>query len=119
MAAYKFYVLTAVVIKSSVFWDITPCGPFKVNPRFGETYLRFLLFHAVFLLGLLFNHEDVGDMFSETSIDYAALYRRRWNPSYGSMYRILKFIAFKETAIFHKCRIYHSTQITVFDPYLL
>jgi hypothetical protein len=30
-------VLTAVVMKTSTFWDITPCNPLKVNRRFGET----------------------------------------------------------------------------------
>jgi hypothetical protein len=34
-----FEVLTAVVIKSTIFWDITPCGPLKANWRFGGTYL--------------------------------------------------------------------------------
>jgi hypothetical protein len=29
---------TAVVMKSAVFWDITPCSPLKVNRRFGGTY---------------------------------------------------------------------------------
>jgi hypothetical protein len=24
-------------MKSSIFWDITPCGPLKVNLRFGGT----------------------------------------------------------------------------------
>jgi hypothetical protein len=33
-----FEVLTAVVMKSSVFWDITPCSPLKVNRHFGGTY---------------------------------------------------------------------------------
>jgi hypothetical protein len=33
-----FEVLTAVVMKISIFWDITPCSPLKVNRRFGETY---------------------------------------------------------------------------------
>jgi hypothetical protein len=33
-----FEVLTAVVMKSSVFWDITPCSPLKVNRCFGGTY---------------------------------------------------------------------------------
>jgi hypothetical protein len=33
-----FAVLTAVVMKSSIFWDITPCSPFQVNRRFGGTY---------------------------------------------------------------------------------
>jgi hypothetical protein len=31
-------VLTTVVIKSTIFWDITPCSPFKVNQRLGGTY---------------------------------------------------------------------------------
>jgi hypothetical protein len=30
--------LTAVVMKSSIFWDITRCSPFQVNRRFGGTY---------------------------------------------------------------------------------
>jgi hypothetical protein len=25
-------------MKSSTFWDITPCSPLKVNQRFGGTY---------------------------------------------------------------------------------
>jgi hypothetical protein len=33
-----FYVLIAVVMKSTIFWDITPCSPLKVNRRFGGTY---------------------------------------------------------------------------------
>jgi hypothetical protein len=33
-----FEVITAVVMKSSVFWDITPCGPLKVNRHFGGTF---------------------------------------------------------------------------------
>jgi hypothetical protein len=32
-----FEVFTAVVVKSSVFWDITSCSLLKVNRRFGET----------------------------------------------------------------------------------
>jgi hypothetical protein len=31
----SFEVLTAVVVKGSVFWDITPYTPLKVNRRFG------------------------------------------------------------------------------------
>jgi hypothetical protein len=30
--------LTAVVMKTSMFCDITPCSPLKVDRRFGETY---------------------------------------------------------------------------------
>jgi hypothetical protein len=32
-----FEVLTPVLMKSSVFWHITPCSPLKMNRRFGET----------------------------------------------------------------------------------
>jgi hypothetical protein len=34
----RFEVLKAVVMKSPIFWDIRPCGPSKVNRRFGGTY---------------------------------------------------------------------------------
>jgi hypothetical protein len=37
-----FEVLTAVVMKSTIFWDITPCSPLSVNRRFGGTYLLHL-----------------------------------------------------------------------------
>jgi hypothetical protein len=32
-----FEVLTAVVMKSIIFWHITPCSPLSVNQRFGGT----------------------------------------------------------------------------------
>jgi hypothetical protein len=35
-----FEVHTAVVMKSSIFWNITPCSPLKVNWRFGGTRSR-------------------------------------------------------------------------------
>jgi hypothetical protein len=31
-----------VVIKSTIFWDRTPCSPLKVNRRFGGTYRLYL-----------------------------------------------------------------------------
>jgi hypothetical protein len=68
--------------KSSIFWDITPCSPLKVNRSFGETRCLHLqerrtsqarnqheaggkhsLLHADFLLGLFFDPEDGGDVF--------------------------------------------------------
>jgi hypothetical protein len=33
-----FAVLTAVVMKSTIFWNITPCSPLRVNRRFGGTH---------------------------------------------------------------------------------
>jgi hypothetical protein len=35
-------VLTAVVMKSTIFWNITPCSPVSVNHRFGGTYCHLL-----------------------------------------------------------------------------
>jgi hypothetical protein len=34
----KDEILTAVTMRSSIFWDITPCSPLKVNRRFGGTH---------------------------------------------------------------------------------
>jgi hypothetical protein len=34
----EFEVCTAVIMKSTIFWDITPCSPLKVNRRFGGVY---------------------------------------------------------------------------------
>jgi hypothetical protein len=33
-----FEVLTAVFMKSIIFWDMTPCSPLSANRRFGGTY---------------------------------------------------------------------------------
>jgi hypothetical protein len=37
MKCVGFEVLTAVVVKSCIFWDVTPCSPLKLNRRFGGT----------------------------------------------------------------------------------
>jgi hypothetical protein len=37
-----FEVFTAVVMKSIVFWDMTPCSPLSFNRRFGGTYHLYL-----------------------------------------------------------------------------
>jgi hypothetical protein len=77
-------VLTVAVMSSTIFWDIMPYSPLKVNRRFrgasqnrnisqarnqretrwkAEPPLLATCFHAGFLLGLFFNPEDGGDMF--------------------------------------------------------
>jgi hypothetical protein len=33
----RFEILTAAVMKSTIFWNITPCSPLSVNRRFGGT----------------------------------------------------------------------------------
>jgi hypothetical protein len=63
-------------MKSSIFWDITPLSPLKVNRRFGGTYLLHLRGRRISearnrreegskscLLDLFFKPEDGGDMF--------------------------------------------------------
>jgi hypothetical protein len=75
-------VLTAVVMKSSIFWDIKLCSPLKYNRRFGGT-CRLLPqsiritqgtrnqhkskwqaeIHVGFLLALFIDPEDGGDIF--------------------------------------------------------
>jgi hypothetical protein len=49
-------IFTAVVMKDSNLWDITPC-PLKVNVC--------CLLHAGFLLDILLNSEDGGGMFPQ------------------------------------------------------
>jgi hypothetical protein len=77
-----FEVSTAVIMKSTIFCDITPCSVSSVNGRFGETYRP----PAGLLLNLFFDPEDGGDMFLQNvgcnSTDYTASYRRRWYSSY-------------------------------------
>jgi hypothetical protein len=46
-----FEVLTAVVVKCTIFWDITPCNLLCVNRSFGRTST---CFHSAFLLNLFF-----------------------------------------------------------------
>jgi hypothetical protein len=57
IADIGYDVLTAVVMKSYIFWDITPRSPLKVNQ-----YFHTICF-ARFLLGLFFNPECGGNMF--------------------------------------------------------
>jgi hypothetical protein len=57
IADVGYEVLTAVVMKSYILWDITACSALKV-------YRCFLtIFFARFLLGLFFDPEDGCDMF--------------------------------------------------------
>jgi hypothetical protein len=82
----------SAVVTMSVFWDITLCSPLKINRRFGLTCRlhfedrrsrAFFIFHADFLLGILFDPEDGGDIFLRNFgrflMDYTALYPRRLN----------------------------------------
>jgi hypothetical protein len=61
----KFYsvgseFLTAVVMESSIFWDITPCRISQAASR--KSSVSYLLYVG-FLLGLFFDSENGGEMF--------------------------------------------------------
>jgi hypothetical protein len=65
-----FEVFTAVVMKSIIFWDMTPCSPLSVNRRFGGTYRLHLQGRRnkfskkpASKQVALFDPEDGGDMF--------------------------------------------------------
>jgi hypothetical protein len=85
-----FEVLTEMVVQSFVL-GYNAVLSLKFNWHFGATCSFHLqgfaccLLHASFLLGLLFNHEDGGDMFLRNigwlSTDYAALYPRGRHPA--------------------------------------
>jgi hypothetical protein len=64
------------LLKSTIFWDTTPCNQLKINRRFGGIYglhlqgqkqqnrtLFSTCFQAGFLLGLFFNPEYGGNMY--------------------------------------------------------
>jgi hypothetical protein len=70
-----FKVLTAVVMKNYIFWNITPCSPVKVNRRLraacpsssGSKSVPSKKAAWHFLLGLLFDPEDGSNMFLRLS----------------------------------------------------
>jgi hypothetical protein len=90
-----FEVFTAVVMKSIIFWDVTPCSLLRCNRRFGETYRLYLQGRRKFqqepaskqvasillLAEIFFDPEDGGDMFlrnvGSISTDYTASHPRR------------------------------------------
>jgi hypothetical protein len=70
----RFAVLTAVGMKSYIFWDITPFNPLKVNRGFGGT-CRFhlhlsLAFTQVSYLGYFSTLKMEATCYSKTSVDF-------------------------------------------------
>jgi hypothetical protein len=65
MCPVGFEVLTEVVMKISIFWDITPCNLLKDNRRFRGMSCGSVCYpiHAGFFRGLFFDPEDGGDRF--------------------------------------------------------
>jgi hypothetical protein len=80
-------VLTAVVMKTSIFWDIIPCSPLKANQIFEGTSLpstesKEKRNKRKILWQMGFDPEDGGDMLlwnvGWLPTDHAALYPRKW-----------------------------------------
>jgi hypothetical protein len=85
----KFEVLTAVVMKSSIFWDISPCSPLKIYRRFGGAELFATCFILVPFLADSFTLKMEATCFSEKSV-YFQRTKRRYIPCY---YLIAHFCA--------------------------
>jgi hypothetical protein len=58
-----FEVFTAVIMKSSVLWDIMPCSPLKAKQETSVEQVASKTLPTGFLLGLFFTPQDGGDMF--------------------------------------------------------
>jgi hypothetical protein len=71
-----FEVLKAVVLKSSIFWDITPCSPLKANRRLGGTYRIHL--HSRRIRQERGQHDEGSNKTSssETSVEFQRSIRR-------------------------------------------
>jgi hypothetical protein len=74
-----FEVLTAVIMKSTIFWNITPCIPLSVNRRFGETY-RLHLLSRWFLAQLIFSAMKMEAICSSETLVATQRTTRRYNP---------------------------------------
>jgi hypothetical protein len=108
-----FETLTAVVMKSSIFWVITPCGPLEVNRRFGATsrlHIQYqkkpsYLLQAGFSLGIFFDSEVGEDMILRNARlcpNYRVLPSRR---PYSQLIIILKTLE-TDCLIAHVCKIF-------------
>jgi hypothetical protein len=90
----RFEVLTAAVMKSSIFWYTRPCNPFKVSRCFGGTRLlhlqggriseagtlsatRFMLCSSILKMGVTCS--------SKTSVDFQRT-KQSYNPGDNSPY---------------------------------
>jgi hypothetical protein len=67
-----FEVLTAVVMKGTIFWDVTPFSPLSANRRFGGTYRLHLkgrkISRARNQRESTCHPEDGGDMFFQNGL---------------------------------------------------
>jgi hypothetical protein len=73
---------TISTLKSTTFWDITPCSPLKVNRIFEGTYRSACHLSPWYLVRLFFDPEDGGDMFLRKLVDFKRT-KRRYNPEHN------------------------------------
>jgi hypothetical protein len=69
-----FEVLTVVVMNSTVFWDILPCSPLKVNRRFGRIYRLHIQGRRI---SRARNQHESRWQAEQCDMDHMALYPRR------------------------------------------
>jgi hypothetical protein len=73
---------TAVVTKSLIFWDVTPCSRLKVKPTFRRNTLPPSTGHRIrqarhqYKAGFLFDSDDCVTCSSETPVDFQQTARR-------------------------------------------
>jgi hypothetical protein len=109
-----FEVSMAVVMKSFIFWDITPCSPLKVNRRFGGTSRLHLQGRKTCQVRT--QHEAGGNcyMFLRNviwlSTGYTAFYPRRYN---SSLFFNYEYINFNETVYLTRTATEHNTGLWV------
>jgi hypothetical protein len=69
-----FCVLTVVVIKISILWDVTPCSLLKTNGHIGGTVSDCYLLHDGFVPGLMFDPEDENECSSKIYIFFNGIH---------------------------------------------
>jgi hypothetical protein len=116
-----FVVLTAVVKKGTMLWNIMPCSPLKVKRTSVEYIasraLSVICFYTDFLLGLVFNPANGGDMFLWNFgwlwTDYIALYPIRRNTSAVSFFtwQLHIIVTMREVDIFLSITIWPIVKV--------
>jgi hypothetical protein len=138
----RFEIFTAVVMRSIIFWDMTPCSLLSCNRSFGGTYRLHLQGRrnnfsknqqaggkqnapsTCLLAGCCWNYffdpEDGGDMFLRNfgcnSTDYTASYPRIWySPKMICLPDMLKARGKQEMWIIYWLRIFMSRVFKLYD----
>jgi hypothetical protein len=84
------------LLKSTIFWDITPCTPLKVNRCFGETYCFHLQGRKISRARNQLESRwqaDLHDVISQKTVLFLTTAVRTSNPTYvSSHYTISSFL---------------------------